>query len=257
MYLDVDLKSYIRTPEKMASEQKSCKDYAHEEIVKFGVPFAYSLLKSKSIQGHNSLFIKYQEELQKIQNSSSSQEFFQDRELQFLKFRLSSFEKAFSDFDNEYTFNIKTQFVELINHLITDLSIYFNLSETNTIDIIEALVSKGIVTAESGQLLKKTISMIYLIRVRLQFLCIEKSNKHLEECKRKERYGRIFLKESPNLQNYPVLHAHEEKWLSIAYWLVLKPIYKKIQIFLDSKTFSIIDLLDIDLLDVEALPFLI
>ena len=248
LYLDVDLKSYIHTPDKIASEQKSCEGYAHEDMAKFGVPFAYSLLKSKSMQGNNSLFIKYQEELQKIQ--SSNQEFFQDRALQFLKFRLFSFEKAFVDFESECTFNIKTQFVELINHLITDLSIYFNLNETNTLDIIDALVRKEIVTAESGQLLKKTVSVLYLIRVRLQFLCIEKSNKPLEECRR------IVCKESSNLQNYPVLHAHEEKWLSVAYWLVLKPLYTKIQRFIDSRTFSIIDLFDIDILDVEAFPFL-
>ena len=266
LYLDVELKSYIRTPEEMAYEQKSCEGYTHEEMAKFGVPFAYSILKSKSIQGHDDFFIKYQEELQKIQNSSSGQEFFQDCALQFLKFRLTSFEKAFVDFENECTFNIKTQFVELLNHLITDLSIYFNLNETNTLDIIDALVREKIVTAESGQLLKKTVSMIYLIRVRLQFLCIENSNKPLEECRRIEYVGKIVPEESLNLQNYPVLNTHEEKWLSIAYWLVLKPLYKKIQIFLnneifkknfDSKKFSSIDLFDADLLDVEALPFLI
>ena len=133
LYLDVDLKRYIHIPDKMASEQKS-EGYAHKDMAN-GVPFAYSLLKSKSIQGDNSLFIKYQEELQKIQNSSSNQEFFQDRALQFLKFRLLSFEKAFVDFENECTFNIKTQFVELINHLITDLSIYFNLTRIFTTKI--------------------------------------------------------------------------------------------------------------------------
>ena len=258
LYLDVDLKSYICTPEKMASGQKNCEGYENKDIEKFGVPFTYLLLKSKSIQGHNSLFIKYQEELQKIQ--SSDQEFFQNRALQFLKFRLSSFEKAFADFDNQCTFNIKTQFVELINHLIADLSIYFNLNETNTLDIIDALVREKIVTAESGQLLKKTVSMIYLIRVRLQFLCISNPNNPLEECKR------VALKEAVNLQHYPVLHTHEEKWLSIAYWLVLKPLYKKIQKFLNdgtlkkflnSKTFNSIDLFDVDFLDAEALPFLI
>ena len=78
--------------------------------------------------------------------------------------------------------------------------------------------------------------MIYLIRVRLQFLCIENPNNHLEECRRIERSGRIVLKESLNLQNYPVLHVHEEKWLSVAYWLVLKPLYKKIQEFLNNGT---------------------
>ena len=49
----------------MAIEQESCEGYSDEGMAKLGVPFAYSLLKSKSIQGHNSLFIKYQEELQK------------------------------------------------------------------------------------------------------------------------------------------------------------------------------------------------
>ena len=150
--------------------------------------------------------------------------------------------------------------------MITDLSIYFNLNETNTLDIIDVLVRKEIMTTESGQLLKKTVSMIYLIRVRLQFFCIENPNKPLEECRRVEVRGKMVSNESLNLQNYPVLHVHEEKWLSIAYWLALKPLYKKIKIFLDneilkktfdSKTFSIIDLFDADFLDVEALPFLI
>ena len=235
----------ISTPEEMAAQQNVFEEsYECEAMEKEGVPFAYSLLKSESLHGNSTLFSQYQEELQRVFYSSSDEKSLQQiRAEKFLKFRLMSFKKTFTrDFDQEFIFNIKEQFVELLNHVITDLSLYFDVEETNTLDIIDALVSKKVFTEESGILLKKTIAAIYLLRVHLQFLSLENSNVPLEQCRR----GSLEAPEA--FRRYPVLEIKQEKLLAVTYWLVLKPLYKKIESFLDG-TEEILE--NIDLLNKE------
>jgi len=47
------------------------------------------------------------------------------------------------------------------------MALYYGITQTNTLDIIDTLVEKEIFTERSGKLLKESIATIYTLRIRL------------------------------------------------------------------------------------------
>ena len=122
--------------------------------------FTHTILKSRSLLSEgSSCFAKYQEKFEsfnpKIRKADA---------LGYVKKRWSWRKGGIEIFDKEL--KIKESFVEQLNHLLSDLSLFFEIEETNTLDIVDRLVQKGVFTAKSGLILKDAIASIYQIRVR-------------------------------------------------------------------------------------------
>ena len=83
------------------------------------------------------------------------------------------------------------------------------VTETNTLDSIDALFAKDVFTEESRQLLKESVNAIYAIRIRL----------HTHYQRQKEEASCI---DQPGLVR---LTSSEISSLEKCYWLVLRPLY--------------------------------
>ena len=140
--------------------------------------------------------------------------------LKLIEKRFADYKKAWNvHFEEHQIINIKEQYIEVLQHLISDLSLFYGIKETNTLDIIDFLQEKQVFTEESSIFLKEAISFIYMLRVRL----------HLEYKEQKEE----AYNESQNDLSLLHLHSDEIEKLAEIYWLVIKPIFFKV-----SKSFS-------------------
>ncbi|MGZ3632917.1 MAG: DUF294 nucleotidyltransferase-like domain-containing protein [Parachlamydiaceae bacterium] len=93
----------------------------------------------------------------------------EERAFTFFKHRLRDFKENWKSpfHPNSSLISIKTHFVEVLGHLLSDMALFCGIEKTNTLDIIEALVKTGIFNEASGQLLQESVAKIYAIRVRL------------------------------------------------------------------------------------------
>ncbi|MGZ3634254.1 MAG: putative nucleotidyltransferase substrate binding domain-containing protein, partial [Parachlamydiaceae bacterium] len=141
----------IQTPEEMAHLQQT-NEFAPNDI-------ECTTRKTASLSTNApTLFAEYQELLQSPPLKQT---------LSFLKFRQRDFQERWGhDFTYE-CLHLKEQFVELLFHPLSDIALYYGIQETNTLKIVDQLVSRDIFTQESGELLKESIAAIYKIRIRL------------------------------------------------------------------------------------------
>ncbi|CAF22988.1 hypothetical protein [Candidatus Protochlamydia amoebophila] len=131
--------------------------------------------------------------------------------IQLLTNRLQTYEEIWYDPFKIPFIDLKKHYSELLHHLLNDLSLYFGMEEANTLDLIDALVKKEIFTAESGYLLQEAVAAVYLKRVGLHFTCGEQ-------------------KEEVSLENF----LSEQEVLAKIYWLVLRPLYRKLKFCLSN-----------------------
>jgi WD40 repeat protein len=106
--------------------------------------------------------------------------------------------------------HMKKHYVEILHLLLADMAIYYNLSATNVLDIIDQLASRGVISPKANLLLKQAASFIYALRVRI----------HLAYQEQKEEVYR----QSDKPSDY-ILKAGELFHLQRYYWLLLRPLY--------------------------------
>ena len=172
--------------------------------------------------------------------------------LRLIEKRLADYKKAWNvHFEELQVINIKEQYIEVLQHLISDLALFYGIKETNTLDIIESLQLKQIFTEESSILLKEAVSFIYMLRVNLHLgykeqkeeayinikqneACIESKEAYInekqdEDCNKPQE----VYNEPQNDLNLLHLRSNEIEKLAEIYWLVIRPIFFKV-----SKSFN-------------------
>ncbi|MBA3238137.1 MAG: tetratricopeptide repeat protein [Parachlamydiaceae bacterium] len=139
-------------------------------------------------------------------------------------------------FDQADIVNIKEQYVKVLNYLLSDMALFCKIAETNTLDIIDALVSQKIFTLESRFLLKESVAAIYKIRIRLHLYY--KEQREEASCLPDPSFATLLLEERTALEK--------------CYWLVLRPLYTLLQKVVDpvrranfKEVFSEVDLVEI------------
>ena len=153
------------------------------------------------------LFERYQQAVKDIFDAKENR-FRQSRAGAYLKTRCEEFKKAWPAPDFQ-RFDLKKQYVAPLYYFLADLSLYYGIEATNTLDIIDALVAREIFTPRSGKLLRDAVAAIYAIRLRL----------HLAYGEQKEDCFATGI--GPG-----VLTTHELHLLEKIYWLVLRPLYQ-------------------------------
>ncbi|MGZ3633332.1 MAG: putative nucleotidyltransferase substrate binding domain-containing protein, partial [Parachlamydiaceae bacterium] len=188
----------IQTPEEMAKLQQR-NGFAPNDI-------ECTTRKTASLSTNDpTLFVRYQEHLQPITPEQT---------LSFLKVRQRDFQERWADDFPHESLHLKEQFVELLFHPLSDLALYYGIEETNTLHIVDQLVSRGIFTQESGELLKESIAAIYTIRIRLHlFYQKQKEEALIQRGIRRESSSFIYLTPS------------EVALLEKIYWLAVKPLH--------------------------------
>ncbi len=147
----------------------------------------------------------------------------------YLKERYKDFMERWTDI-NPPILNIKKQYVELLNHTLSDLALYFGVKKVNTLDIIDDLVNKEIFSPRTGDVLKEAVAAIFSIRVRLH-------------CFYGERNDEGSKVES---QTHCVLTQKEQKALRKIYWLVIHPLFHCLNVAFEKKQLeSIFNKLDL------------
>ena len=223
----------IGSPEKMASLQipiNQDQDYDPRST-------SHTMLKTISLyQTTPDLFDQYQNYMNEILDKELLEEekisaltVRERKALKLIEKRLADYKKAWNvHFEELQIINIKEQYIEVLQHLISDLAFLYGIKETNTLDIIDSLQLKQIFTEESSILLKEAVSFIYMLRVRL----------HLEYKEQKEEaYINITQREvcTEPQKDSRLLHlrSNEIEKLAEIYWLVIRPIFFKV-----SKSFN-------------------
>lgn len=183
----------INTPQLLAKEQETW-DYTPSSP-------ANSLRTTISIdQNDSSLFKDYQDQMRSYLSNGRKQ-----YATVLLKVRLSEYEKIWKC-PSQKQVHLKLHYKELLNHLLSDFSLYFEIEEANNLDIVDKLVEKQVFTEESGHLLKEAVAAVHLARVDL----------HLSKGEQTEDYS--MQTENPTQQA-----------LEKAYWLVLRPLYRTLK----------------------------
>ena len=158
--------------------------------------------------------------------------------LKLIKKRFADYKKAWNvHFEEQQVINIKEQYIEVLQHLISDLALLYEIKEANTLDIIDSLQLKQVFTEESSILLKEAISFIFMLRVRLHLEYKEQKeevyidSKQSEACiEPQESYSR-----PQNDLNLLRLSSSEIEKLAEIYWLVIRPIFFKVSKYFNDK----------------------
>ncbi len=188
---------HIGTPEDMAKLQEDCVIGPQE--------FAYMSLKTSSLaQNTPDLFVQFKELVKA--HSSLPNRVYVALETRQQDYRLQT--KIPPNFQTG-VFNIKEQFVEIFNHLLSDIALYYGILQTNTIEIIAALVEQGCFTEKTGQLLQECVASIYALRIGM----------HLHYGQQKESASC-----TADLKLY-TLASKEIALLEKIWWLVFYPLY--------------------------------
>lgn len=172
-------------------------------------------LKTISLcQSDPSLFEEYQQALQGPLDACR-----EERAYNFFSLRIADYKKQWKQPFNPKTdiVHIKQQYVELLNHLLSDMALFCGITDTNTLDIVDALVVQKFFTSESGLLLKQSIAAIYAIRIRLHMHY--KEQREEASCFQHLSFARLSLQETSALEK--------------CYWLVLHPLYTHLQNVVD------------------------
>ena len=129
--------------------------------------------------------------------------------------RLMQFEKVWSAPFQEPTLHMKEQFTELLNRFLNDMSLYFNIKSNNTFDVIDELEKKEIFTSTSAKLLREAVAHVYILRVGL----------HVKYEEQKEEI------------DLEVISEKDRKRLEKIYWLILRPLYRRLKKCLNEPRF--------------------
>ncbi|WP_039359728.1 DUF294 nucleotidyltransferase-like domain-containing protein, partial [Candidatus Protochlamydia amoebophila] len=192
----------IHTPDGLAQMQKM------EEY--FSNSHSNTLRKIISFHQNTSvLFDRYQTQMrsyldEKLPQAKEIRR--RSQALQLLTDRLKTYEEMWHDPFQGQVIDLKKHYSELLNHFLNDLSLYFGIEGSNTLDLIDNLVKKKYLTSESGFLLQEAVAAVYLKRVGLHF-------------KHKEQKEEVSLEEL----------GSERKIFEKVYWLVLRPLYRKLK----------------------------
>ncbi|WP_079979327.1 hypothetical protein, partial [Candidatus Protochlamydia sp. R18] len=204
----------INTPDGLAQMQKM-EEYSSTSP-------SNTLRKTISFhQNTHKLFELYQEQMCIYLDEELPQAKEIRRKCQAVKLltdRLQAYEEIWCRPFKEKVIDLKKHYSELLHHLLNDLSLYFGIKESNILDLIDALVKKKIFTPESGFLLQEAVAAVYLKRVGLHFTYREQ-------------------KEEVNLED----PLRKQEVLAKIYWLVLRPLYRKLKFCLsnlDSNQFN-------------------
>ena len=240
----------IGSPEKMANFHKPKNPAQDYDLSSTN----YTMLKTISLyQTTPDLFNQYQNRIDEIldkelleEEKISALSALTERERKALKLiekKLADYKKAWNvHFEEHIVINIKEQYIEVLQYLISDLALFYGVKETNTMDIIDSLQLEQVFTEESSILLKEAISFIYMLRVRLHLEYKEQKEEAYINITQSEAFTESqeaytepqeTYNESKNDLNLPHLRSNEIEKLAEIYWLVIKPIFFKI-----SKSFS-------------------
>lgn len=221
----VDLR-LIQTPSDMAKLQ--------DNLVNDPQTIENTVLKTISLyQSDSSLFTEYQQALETRLEACRK-----ERAYTLFASEAADYKKRWKQpFSNQIdVVNIKEEYVKLLNYLLSDMALFLGIVETNTLDIVDALVVKQIFTRESGLLLKESVAAIYAIRIRL----------HLHYKEQKEEASCV---PHPSFVQFT---SQEISALEKCYWLVLRPLYTRLQNVVDplkradfKEVFSDVDLVEI------------
>ena len=224
LHIDADIATQrlIKTPLEMASKQGAKTSGVEKEFL---VNSEENLiLHAISFYGTDSqLFSDYKKELHKQLPEGQRHR----RALQRIIQRLEGLKKTWpSPLKIPTVVDVKTQFREPLNHLLSDFGLYFGMETSNTLEIIDLLMVKNFFTEESGQLIKKAVESIYMIRVGLHFKYErQKETALLADIPAKQRDPNNNI----NASNETIVLLNEEtSALNQAYWLVLMPLYYKL-----------------------------
>ena len=244
------LDNLIGSPEKMASIQipiNQDQDYDPRST-------GHTMLKTISLYKTTpDLFDQYQNSLDAILDKKLLEEekisalsaltVRERKALKLIEKRLADYKKAWNvHFEELQVINIKEQYIEVLQHLISDLALFYGIKETNTLDIIDSLQLKQVFTEESSILLKEAISFIYMLRVRLHLEYKEQKEEAYINKKQNEVCTELqedcighqeAYSQSQNDLHLLCLHSDDIKKLAEIYWLVIRPIFFKV-----SKSFN-------------------
>jgi WD40 repeat protein len=224
---------FIGTPQSMAHLQK------HNQ----GDPstFAHMVLKTTLLfpndPAPDPAKTSLSAEMQTQMNALLNQDAKRPRYLHgYLKARLEEFRRAWPKPCFPTDLNLKKQFTAPLNYLLADLSLWWEDTIANTLDLVDIFVFREVFTPESSNLIKEALSSIYFLRSRL----------HLSES---DTLDGCLSRPSSNLQEKkPVLTREETSRLEKYFWLILLPFYTAIETFVEKtdhtfeSTFRQIDL---------------
>lgn len=196
------LKDLIKTPEAMAQYQdlKKVGSKDREDMM------LHMILKTISLASNcpsSGLYLEYQRHLETtLSRETRAFQMILDDKRDYLRFWPNGFNLEWNEID------VKEQYVKYLNHLLSSMALFFGVTATNTLDVVDALVEKGIFTEISGLILKQSVVDIYSIRVRLH--TSGKGQNEIATC---------------NPINFQ-LDSSEKFSLEKAFWLVISPLYR-------------------------------
>ena len=234
----------IQTPRNMAACQ-------HVLSLELDSPANITLTSCSLQSNNNTLYTQYQKEIKKCLSPGKMRE----RALERMRERLRDFKKRWpKSLEELHTLDLKSQFVELINHVIGDFRLYFGIETVNTLEVIEhltegnifkkvssegieELIERKVFKKESGRLLQEAVAAIYMIRVRVHFIY-------------KEQKEKISLRNSSDNRSSAFLDEKEMKAVTNAYWLVLVPFYAYLDQVLTNQQKALADYPPIDFYEI-------
>lgn len=196
----------IKTPKQMAIKQT-------DQIGNLNC-FEITGMSATSIATNNpdlfETYVRSMREILEVSENGISRR--KELALQLLRKRLEAFKTMWSQ-----PFSNQTPVIDLANHytifssgLLSDLVLYFNISETSQFEIVRKLVDRGIITAASGILFSEILTSVHAIRSAL----------HLKYGYHNDKGS--FPGVSLDLISFNV---SELESLEKGYWLVLSPLY--------------------------------
>ena len=159
-------------PQKIAAlQQRPLVTSNEDEKADLTAVPSNQVLKSISLLKNHptKLFSECQKAMVEILDSGDELQIRHSRALQLFETRCIDFEKTWEkNTRRSDSVGVKEGYVQFLNFFLADLSLYFGVQATNTLDIIDALVEKNAFTAPTGDLLKEAVSLIYRLRIKEQ-----------------------------------------------------------------------------------------
>lgn len=189
----------ILTPDRMAQLQNNP---VHDPQA-----IENTVLRTKSIYGNDmTLFESYQKALDGTLKNCRK-----ERAFHFFTMGCESYKKNWpKPFNSKTDFvDIKKQFIQPIHDLLDAIALYYNIPETNTLDILEAPTVRKLFHGDSYFLLKECVSEIYTIRLALQ--TYYEAPREEASCQDRPSFATLTFKEIQTLEK--------------CYLLVIRPLY--------------------------------
>lgn len=241
-----EIVSLIKTPAEMAKHQY--------KIIRDSATIENTILSSTSLFTNGEeeeLYIEYKTNLYNPHDGCLKDDLedniemsiLEKRTLLIFKSRLEDFNLAWKEIKNtlgtqrlirndlpilpENTeINIKKQYTQLIDYLLGDIALFFEIRKTNTFEIIRELMDSQIVDRLTGDIFRKSVEFIYCLRIRL----------HLEYKEQNESAVTSRIKNCPKeLNGLKELTSTEVEILFTIYWVVIRPLYAQIKGIVEKK----------------------